>query len=140
MAKFELTLPREILEDIQKLNNDSEKIFKGMTRAGAEVALEAVKANMPESLQKSNFAECVFLSKDYITPSDGGVNTKVIVSGYFYNHNDVLTPAPLVANVFEYGSSTHTKCPFFRKSFKKRPIEAAMYAEQKKLSGGLLDE
>ena len=140
MAEFEMQLPREILEDIKRLNSDSEKIFKGMTRAGAEVTLEAVRANMPESLRNSNFAECVSLSKDYITPSDDGVNTKVMISGYFYNHNDVLTPAPLVANVFEYGSSTHQKRPFFRKSFKKKNIEAAMYMAQKKLSGGLLDE
>ncbi len=140
MAEYVLQLPREILEDIQKLNKNSEKMFKEMTRAGAEVTLEAVRANMPESLRNSNFAECVFLSKSYFTPSDDGVNTKVMINGYFYNHNDVLTPAPLVANVFEYGSSTHPKQPFFRKSFKKKKIEAAMYKCQIKWSKGLLDE
>lgn len=140
MAKFELQLPDDILKDIQKINDNVETIFKGMTHAGAEVALNNVKANLPTSLQNSEFANHVFLSKDYNTPSDDGVATKVMISGYFINHNGVKTPAPLVANVFEYGSTKFAKQPFFRKSFKKSQIEAAMYKAQKELSGGLLDE
>ena len=43
-------------------------------------------------------------------------------------------PAPLVANVFEYGRSTSEfpKQPFMRKSFNKAAITKAMEAAQKK--------
>lgn len=146
MAKFELQLPKEIIQDVQKIYDNSEKIFGEMTKAGAELVLSNVKANMPPSLKNSDFANHVFLSKQYFTPSDDGINTKVMISGYFINHNGIKTPAPLVANIFEYGRSPDSrggefqKRPFFRKSFKKTQIEAAMYAAQKKTSGGLLNE
>jgi hypothetical protein len=83
---------------------------------------------------------CIKTTKTYKTPSDGGINTKVIISGYFNNSKGVRTPAPLVANIFEYGSTKFTKKPFFRKSFKKKEIEEAMMKAQKELSGGLLNE
>ena len=83
---------------------------------------------------------CIKTTKTYRTPSDDGIATKVIISGYFKNKNGVKTPAPLVANVFEYGSSKFTKKPFLRKSFQKSQIEKAMLKAQKELSGGLLDE
>ena len=146
MAKFELQLPKEILQEIQKIQNNCDQIFGEMTKAGAEVVLSNVKANLPPSLKDSDFANHIFLSRQYKTPSDDGINTKVMISGYFTNRNGVRTPAPLVANVFEYGRSAESrsgefqKRPFFRKSFKNAPIEAAMYAAQKKASGGLLDE
>ena len=140
MAKFELELPKELEADFRRIYDNADVIFGGMTKAGAEVAYNNVKANVPSSWHNSEIMGNIGITKTYKTPSDGGINTKVIVDGYFYNKNGVRTPAPLVANVFEYGSSKFAKQPFFRKSFRKSQIEAAMYAAQKKLSGGLLDE
>lgn len=142
MAKFVMELPDDILKDIQRLYDNYEEIFGGMTKAGAEVALSNVKANMPASLKKSGFASHVKLTRIYRTPSDDGINTKVIISGYFTNENGKKTPAPLIANLFEYGRNDkrYPKRPFFRRSFKKGQIDAAMLAAQKRLSGGLLDE
>ena len=140
MAKFVMELPEDILKDFQKLYSNSEDIFKGMTKAGAEVAYNNVMANMPASLQRSGFRNCVKLTRPYNTPSDDGVSTKVIISGYFINHNGRSTPAPLVANVFEHGKKGFVKKPFFRRSFNKSQIESAMLSAQKRLSGGLLDE
>ena len=146
MAKFELSLPDDILQDFKKIHDNADEIFGEMTKAGAKVVLNNVKANLPPSLKNSDFANHVFLSGQYKTPSDDGINTKVMISGYFTNRNGVKTPAPLVANVFEYGRSPESrggalgKKPFFRKSFKKKQIEAAMLVAQKKASGGLLDE
>ena len=50
------------------------------------------------------------------------------------NENGEAVPAPLVANVFEYGRSGEPfpKQPFIRKSFKKSAIQKAMEKEQKK--------
>lgn len=140
MAKFTLELPTDIMKDIQRIEADSEKIFGGMTKAGAEVALEAVKANAPSGWRDSGILNNIGLTRTYKTPSDDGINTKVIISGYFIDENGVRTPAPLVANVFEYGSSKFPKQPFFRRSFRKGQIESAMLKAQKELSGGLLDE
>lgn len=140
MARFEMQLPQEIMNDVKKIYDNADKIFGGMTKAGAEVVLNNVKANAPASWKGSNIMNNIGITKTYETPSDGGINTKVIISGYFINEKGVKTPAPLVANVFEYGSTKFPKQPFFRKSFRKSQIEKAMLDEQKRLSGGLLDE
>lgn len=140
MARFTMELPNDILKDIQRIERDSEKIFGGMTQAGAEVALQNVRANAPASWKDSDIMNNIKLTRTYKTPTDDGINTKVIISGYFINKNGVKTPAPLVANIFEYGSTKFNKRPFFRKSFRADQIEKAMLKAQKELSGGLLDE
>ena len=140
MAKFEMVLPDDEIKAMKKIYNNSEQIIGGMTKAGAEVVLSNVKANVPEGWKNSEIMKNIKITKTYKTPSDGGINTKVIISGYFKNKNGVMTPAPLVANVFEYGSTKFKKQPFFRKSYRKQEIEKAMYKAQKELSGGLLDE
>lgn len=140
MAKFEMVLPDDEIKAMQKIYNNSEQIIGGMTKAGAEVVLGDVRANVPEGWKDSDIMNNIKLTKTYKTPSDGGINTKVIISGYFKNKNGKMTPAPLVANVFEYGSTKFKKQPFFRKSFRKQKIEKAMLKAQKELSGGILDE
>lgn len=140
MARFQMELPTEIMKDMQKIYNNADEIFGGMTKAGAEVVLSNIRANVPKSIRNSKMMNCLRLTRIYKTPSDGGINTKVGFYGYFMNHENRLTPAPLVANVFEYGKSGFQKRPFMRKSFKKGQIEKAMLEAQKRLSGGLLDE
>lgn len=142
MAKFVADIDDSVLKDISYIDKQFDHIFGGMTKAGAEVVYKNVIANLPESLKSSGFSSHVKLSRVYKTPSDDGINTKVMITGYFINKDGRKTPAPLVANMFEYGSSkkNYPKQPFFRKSFKKSQIMKAMEEEQKKLSGGLLDE
>ena len=140
MASFDMVLPNEILKDLEKISKNTDKIFGEMTKAGAEVVYRNVKTNIPNSFANSDIMNCLKITKVYKTPSDGGINTKVAFYGYFINENGVRTPAPLVANVFEYGSSKFTKRPFFRKSFNKYQIENAMKEAQKRASGGLLSE
>lgn len=142
MAKFVADIDESVLKDISYIDKQFDHIFGGMTKAGAEVVYKNVIANLPESLRSSGFSSHVKLSKVYKTPSDDGINTKVMITGYFRNKEGKKTPAPLVANMFEYGSDkrNYPKHPFFRKSFKKSQIMKAMKDVQKKLSGGLLDE
>lgn len=140
MAKFDMQLPKDIIKDIEFLNNNSDNIFGQMTKAGAETVYTNVKTNIPRNFVGSNIMNCLKITKIYKTPSDGGINTKVGFYGYFINENGVETPAPLVANVFEYGSSKFTKRPFFRKSFKKAQIEKAMLEAQKQYSKGILSD
>ena len=142
MAKFTADIDESVLKDISYIDKQFENIFGGMTKAGAEVVYKNVISALPESLRSSGFSSHVKLSKVYRTPSDDGINTKVMITGYFMNKEGKKTPAPLVANMFEYGSSKrkYPKQPFFRKSFKKSQIMKAMEEAQKNLSGGLLDE
>lgn len=142
MAKFELELPTDVIKDIQRIYDDADEIFGEMTRAGADVVNQNIESNLPQSIRESEMMKCLRITKTYKTPSDDGINRKVGFYGYFKNKDGKIVPAPLVANVFEYGrsSSPFPKHPFLRKSFKKKEIEDAMLNAQKKMSGGLLDE
>lgn len=142
MAKFNLELPTDIMNDIKKLYDNSDEIFGEMTRAGAKVVESNLKSNVPKSIKDSDMMNCLKTTRTYKTKSDDGINTKVGFYGYFKNKNGEDVPAPLVANVFEYGrsNSPFPKHPFLRKSFKKADIEKAMREAQKKASGGLIDE
>ena len=142
MARFQIELPNDVLKDFQRVHDDSDKIFGEMTRAGAEVVEKNIIANVPQSIRNSKMMQCLKITKTYKTPSDDGINTKVGFFGYFENEQGKTVPAPLVANVFEYGRSNapFPKHPFLRKSFKKNEIEQAMLQAQKQASGGILDE
>ena len=140
MAKFMLELPDAVMKDFKKIHDNTEDIFGAMTEAGAKVVVKNIQANVPESFKRSKIMDCLRRTRIYKTPSDDGINTKVAFYGYFEKHNGVVTPAPLVANVFEYGSSKFKKQPFLRKSFNKRQIQKAMLEAQKEASGGLLYE
>lgn len=139
---FNLELPTEIMRDMQSMYDNCEEIFGEMTKAGAEVVDHNIRANVPQSIKDSKMMDCLKVTKVYKTPSDDGINTKVGFYGYFENKDGKIVPAPLVANVFEYGRSSapFPKHPFLRKSFKKKEIEEAMLQAQRKASGGLLDE
>lgn len=140
MARFVMELPTDVMDEFQRIYDNADEIFGGMTEAGAKVAMENVKMNVPAGWKGSQIMNNIKLTRTYKTPSDDGINTKVIISGYFINKNGVKTPAPLVANVFEYGSTKFSKKPFFRKSFRKSQIDQAMRDAQKRLSGGLLQD
>ena len=144
MARFQMELPTEVIKEFEKIAKDSDKIFGDMTQAGAEVVEKNIIANAPQGIKDSKMMDCLKISKIYKTPSDDGINTKVAFYGYFENDDGRKVPAPLVANVFEYGRSDTSppfpKHPFMRKSFRKSDIEQAMLKAQKEASGGILDE
>ena len=141
MAKFQMTLPTEIMKDIQKIHDGSDKIFGDMTKAGAEVVMKNMRAGVPQSFHNSEIMNCLKITRTYKMRSINGVATKVGFFGYFTNSKGKETPAPLVVNVYEYGRSNKPfkKHPFVRKAFKKGEIEKAMLDAQKSLSGGLLE-
>ena len=142
MAKFNMILPDDIMADFKKIYNNTEEIFGEMTKAGAEVVMRNVKANVPKGIKTSPMMNCLKMTDVYKTPSDDGINTKVAFYGYFINENGKKVPAPLVGNVFEYGRSNlpFPKQPFMRQSFNAGQIRAAMLKAQRSESGGLLDE
>lgn len=138
MARFNAELPNDIIKEFNKLEKDTTKMLGEMTRAGAEVVMQNIKSSVPASWYSSNIMKCLKITDTYETPSDDGVNTKVAFYGYFINRNGERIPAPLVANVTEYGrsNSKYPKKPFLRRSFKKSQIEKAMQAVQDKYIKG----
>lgn len=135
MAKVKVDLPNEIMQQLEKLNRDTPEMMKSMVEAGAETVLSRIKANAPQGMKSSpQLMACLGTTRPYEAPSDDSINVKVGFAGYFTNEDGVKIPAPLVANIFEYGrsSSPFPKQPFMRKSFNKSAITKAMEQAQKK--------
>ena len=132
MARFEGGLPKDLIKIFEDLDINTEKMLGEMVKAGAEVARSNVKAKMPQALRAGLTDKNIILTKVYKTPSDDGINCQAMISGYFTNKDGKTTPAPLVANMFEYGSRSrkYPKKPFFRSSFNKSQIEKAMLKVQ----------
>lgn len=120
MGKFEARLPSVVLKDVMVLYNEAPEIFGEILEAGGKVVYNEIKTTAPVSFQSSDIMRCLKMTKVYRTPSDGAINIKIGFYGYFINRLGKWTPAPLVANIFEYGSSKFTKRPFFRKAFRLR--------------------
>lgn len=157
MAKFDGQLHAlQLMEKrYKKLGYSAEDIAKHMTKVAAKYAANQVRSNAPSELKSH-----VKVSKSYKTPSDGGINTKVYVSGYipFSDPNRKVfvrrgkaggkkyatskgVPAEFLALVTEYGTSRRytdagayrgaiRKQPFFRKSFNKTQLESVMRRAQ----------
>ena len=136
MADFKAELPDELIKMFDELAINTETMLGEMVKAGAEVAKSNVIAKMPKGLKDGllKSTDAIKVTRVYKTPSDDGVNCQVIISGYFINRYGKKTPAPLVANLFEYGRSDpeYPKQPFFRSSFNKGQIEKAMMEVQTK--------
>ena len=129
MAKFIGKMPTELIKEFEMLESQTEEMLGEMTKAGADVVYSNMAGAIPDVLRDK-----LIKTRVYKTPSDDGINTKVMVSGYFFNENNKLTPAPLVANLFEYGrsNSPYPKRPFLRRSFTPGTIKSAMLAVQKR--------
>ena len=138
MARFEDVLPTELIKQFETLEVNTEKMLGDMVQAGAEVAEKNIIAKMPRALYQGLGSDNIIISRVYKTPSDDGINCQAMIVGYFKNKNGETVPAPLVANVFEYGrsNSPFPKQPFFRQSFNKGQIEKAMLRVQEKYIKG----
>lgn len=134
MANFKAELPKDLISQFESLETNTPEMLGEMVKAGAEVALSNIKAKMPQALRAGLTDNNIGLTRVYKTPSDDGINCEAMIWGYFKNKNGVETPAPLVANMFEYGSSkrNYPRQPFFRSSFNKSQITAAMLRVQEK--------
>lgn len=138
MARFDEALPTDLIKLFKELDINVDNMLGEMVTAGAEVARSNVKAKMPRNFRDSLTDDNIILTRVYKTPSDDGVNCQTMIYGYFTNDNGEETPAPLVANMFEYGSTkkNYPKQPFFRSSFNKSQIEKAMLKIQDKYIKG----
>ena len=158
MAKMDVVLPDDVMQQFKDVYDNTDHIFGEMTKAGAQAVLQNVKMHAPTKQIADKFK----LSKVYHTPSDGGINTKIYASGYipfsetkqpwrkYFSRSAKGTmytttlglPVDFLCKVFEYGrkGAPFPKKPFFRNSFKSMDIETAMYKAQKLASNGMLTD
>ena len=135
---LQMELPEDVMKQFQHLAGNADDMLGKMTLAGAKAVQKRMAANLPPALRASkNFPKSPTITRTYKTPSDDGINNKVAFYGYFENSRGVKTPVPLVANLFEFGSSTVRKQPFVRKSFDRGEITKVMLAEQERILGEL---
>lgn len=134
MAAFVGGMPDDLIKMFAELEKNTEQMLADMVTAGARVVEANVNAKMPRDLKKVLNGNNIKVTKAYKTPSDDGINAQVMITGYFVNRHNQVTPAPLVANVFEYGRSgaPYPKKPFFRACFNEKQIETAMLKAQEK--------
>lgn len=125
MAKFAAIIPNVIMREFEELYSNCPEIFEEVVKAGGQVVYDEILATAPGSFKLSRIMGCLKMTRAYRT-LDGAVNVKIGFYGYFLNHLDKWTPAPLVANIFEYGSSKFKKRPFFRKAFRLTRITKVM--------------
>ena len=134
MAAFVGGMPDDLIKMFAELEKNTEQMLADMVTAGARVVEANVNAKMPRDLKKVLNGNNIKVTKAYKTPSDDGINAQVMITGYFVNRYNQVTPAPLVANLFEYGRSgaPYPKKPFFRACFNEKQIETAMLQAQEK--------
>ena len=134
MAAFLGGMPDDLIKMFSELEKNTEQMLADMVTAGARVVEANVNAKMPRDLKKVLNGNNIKVTKAYKTPSDDGINAQVMITGYFVNRHNQVTPAPLVANIFEYGRSgaPYPKKPFFRACFNEKQIETAMLKAQEK--------
>lgn len=134
MAAFVGGMPDDLIKMFTQLEKNTEQMLADMVTAGADIVEANVNAKMPKEFAKALTSNNIKVTKVYKTPSDDGINKQVMITGYFVNSRGKVTPAPLVANLFEYGRSNapYPKKPFFRACFNKQQIEKAMLKVQDK--------
>ena len=134
MASFTDDTFAKLAKMYKDLEIETDAMLSEMVIAGATVVKDNMTANMPKNFRDALTSQNIELSKVYKTPSDGGINCQAKIVGYFINRNGVKTPAPLVANMLEYGSTSrkYGKQAFLRASFNRKQIEEAMLQVQKK--------
>jgi len=134
VAAFVGGMPDDLIKMFSELEKNTEQMLADMVTAGARVVEANVNAKMPRDLKKVLNGNNIKVTKAYKTPSDDGINAQVMITGYFVNRHNQVTPAPLVANIFEYGRSgaPYPKKPFFRACFNEKQIETAMLKAQEK--------
>lgn len=168
MAKFEMGLPTDILKDVNFIEKNAVNIFKGMVKAGAEVAADNMRQRTRKAL-KSNIsgkvAAKIKVTKPYETrrheiaagsrgygyiPKSDGKPFVLKKKGKTYSYNQGVPVALLMSLADQGRSISSTMVPQFRQywmgvkypivtpAFADKKIEGAMLKAQEKLSGGLL--
>lgn len=138
MAKFESFVPYELIKQMEDLAKNTPKMQDEMLLAAADGVMKRIESHAPAQIKNNeDIMKGLRITRLYDT-SDRARNIKVGFWGYYEHIDDngkkVKTPIPLIANLFEYGTSkgSYPKKPFMRRSFAKARIEEDMLKAQEK--------
>ena len=148
MARFNADIDNGLIQAMEKMGERSEEVLGRMVDAGADVALRHIRSNMRGSFQSVRSLEAgLGKTRVFKTPSDDGIAVKVGFRGYSPTRkgsagakkfNNSPIPVPFIAVSREKGTARgERKKPFFKKSFVKSEIEAAMKAVEPQLFEGV---
>ena len=158
MATFKAEAPTDVLKDVNFLERNAIDIFKGMTKAGAEVAAENIKANANRTFKNGMAAKVnakLKVTKPYETRKHeiatgaryyGYLQTKrhdgsfsIKVKGKKYGPYPGL-PASILANLAEYGTSSRAMPAQFREYWNgvKRPFIRPAFSNSAPIENAML--
>lgn len=143
MARFNGDLENGFIQAIEAMGNNSTEVMEKMVEAGGEVAYRDLRSNMRASFKTTRSLEVgLRKTKVFKTPSDDGIAVKIGFGGYSPIHKSPRfnsgVPIPLIASARDRGSKRgERKKAFFKKSFNKSAIEAAMKAVEPELFKGV---
>lgn len=136
MAKFNTELPLELMNEIERLSQNSEQMMNEMVEAAANEVYSEVDDNLSKAFKTTDsLRRGLRITKVYRVAGDDSVNIKIAFYGYDPTKRTRRypqgVPIPLIAMAREYGTSSgEKKKPFFRKAFKRKKIEDAMQRVQ----------
>lgn len=137
MARFRHGLDNDIYQELKRMKElemNIHEIMEEMVTAGAKTVEKRIRMFAPKAMLESDIMDCLGTTRRaFKTHYDDAMNMKVGFSGYFEPNDGYdrlnLTPAPLVASMFEYGrsNSPYPKQPFMRKAFNRKVLESVMH-------------
>lgn len=133
MARLDVTLPTDLIKQLEKLGSKGDEISKKMLKAGAGILHKEIDKNLKKNLYTNRTYD-----KDYPTGAlerslttdkpkknkDGNHSIRI----YFKGKDSKGVSNSLKARVMESGSSYHVKKPFVRPAVedKKEEVNAEM--------------
>lgn len=133
MARYALEIPNDVISELEKRDTKLESITDEMLEAGGKVVYARAEGNISKSFKNPAPIKAGLRLTRVYKNSDDGKSIKVGFYGYYKGRKTKKYPAgvpiPLIAAAREYGTSSGEAAkPFFRKSFNRPAINAAMQA------------
>lgn len=136
MAKFEVTLPTDLIRQLDKLGSKGDEISQKMLKAGASILYTEIDKNLKKSLYAGrrydkNYPTGALERSLTIDKPKKDKNGNHFIRIYFKGKDSRGTPNALKAAVMEYGSSKQQKKPFIRPA--ERAVEKEVNAEMQRI-------
>lgn len=133
MARYAIELPNDVLKELEQRDTKLSTITDEMLEAGGKVVYNKAEGSIARSFANPAPIKAGLRLTRVYKNSDDGKSIKVGFYGYYKGHKTKKYPAgvpiALIASAREYGTSSGEAAkPFFRKSFSRPAINAAMQA------------
>lgn len=133
MARFEVTLPTDMIRQLDKLGSKGDEISHKMLKAGAAILKDEIDKNLKKNLYSGrkydkNYPTGALEKSLTIDKPKRDKNSNNSIRIYFKGKDAKGTPNAVKAAVMEHGSSKQPKKPFIRpaEKAKEKVVNAAM--------------